>query len=214
MKVERILIDRLLGHPGNVNVMRGEVLLKLKGHIARGGRYEPLVVRVHPERAGCYQILNGHHRKKVLEQLGYAEAECVVWDVSDEEGLMLLATLNRLNGEDDPKGRALLLTRLAGRFDREALLKQLPETRGQLEKMLAVARGPGVVEAKALGEMPQAMVFFVNGEQREKIEEGLRKVKERLFKEKDLSRGELLMWMATAAGSGRIKNYETRMRNQ
>jgi len=37
MKVERIGMSKLLGHPGNVNVMRGEVMAKLKGHIAKGG---------------------------------------------------------------------------------------------------------------------------------------------------------------------------------
>jgi len=156
------------------------------------------VVRRHPARAGCYQILNGHHRKKVLEQLGYAEAECVVWEVSDEEALMLLATLNRLNGEDDPRGRALLLTRLAGRFDREALLKQLPETRVQLEKMLAVVGRPKVMEMRAMGEMPQAMVFFVKQKERDVIESGLKTIRERFDKEKEVTRGDLLYLMAMA----------------
>ena len=204
MRIERIGMERLLGHPGNVNVMRGEVMAKLKGHIERGGRYEPLVVRVHPERGGCYQILNGHHRKKVLEQLGYEEAECVVWEVSDEEALMLLATLNRLSGEDDPKGRGRLLTRLAGRINREELLGQLPETRGQLEKLLAAAQRATVVESKGLGEMPQAMVFFVKRGQRDKIEEGLRRIRERCGQGKEVTRGEALELMALNVGE-RIK---------
>jgi len=207
-------MEKLLGHPGNVNVMGGEVMAKLKRHIEKGGRYEPLVVRVHPVRAGCYQILNGHHRKKVLEQLGYGEAECVVWDVSDEDALMLLATLNRLNGEDDPKGRAVLLTQLAGRFDRESLLKQVPETRGQLEKMLSVAGRCKLVEPPVVGEMPEAMVFFVNREQRGKIEEGLGKVKEKYGRGKEVSRGNLLMLMAEVARWKIIKKDEAIMNVQ
>ena len=79
MQIERIELGKLVDHPDNCNVMDERLLGKLKGLIGARGRYEPLVVRVHPTRVGCYELINGHHRRKVLAALGHEAAECVVW---------------------------------------------------------------------------------------------------------------------------------------
>ena len=42
---QMVALDQLTAHPGNANVMPDELLEKLKGHIARSGRYPALVVR-------------------------------------------------------------------------------------------------------------------------------------------------------------------------
>ena len=112
--------------------MSGEVMGKLRRHIERTGRYEPLVVRPHPAIGGAFELINGHHRKEVLESLGYAEAQCLVWDLSDAETLMLLATINRLGGEDAPGKRLGLLESLSEAMAASAaeLAKFLPESGG------------------------------------------------------------------------------------
>jgi len=107
MKIESIPLHRLVAHLANANVMDGATLAKLRDHIERQGYYEPLVVRPYPKRAEYYEIINGHHRRRVLEQLNRSYADCVVWQISDEQALMLLATLNRLAGQDDPSRRAI-----------------------------------------------------------------------------------------------------------
>jgi ParB family transcriptional regulator, chromosome partitioning protein len=199
MKIEEIALDRLLSHPANANVMREDTLRKLRRHIEKQGFYEPLSVRHHPSKAGCYELLNGHHRKRVLEQLEYAQAQCVVWQVDDEQALLLLATLNRLCGQDDAYKRAELLEKLSQRLGREELLKQLPEKRVQLEKLLAVRQRAAVTEPKELPEIPQAMTFFVNGKQKETIETSLQKVREKVGgddPEVKMTRGDLLAVMA------------------
>ena len=48
-----------------------------------------------------FQIINGCHRCRALAKLGKKKAECVVWDVDDEQTDILLATLNRLGGKDE-----------------------------------------------------------------------------------------------------------------
>lgn len=199
MKIEKIPLYKLVAHPSNANVMSEETLRKLRRHIEQQGFYEPLAVRCHPSKANCYQLLNGHHRKCVLEQLEHQYADCVVWQVNDEQALMLLATLNRLSGQDDPYKRSELLEKLSQRFGQEELLKQLPEKQQQLEKLLACRRAPEVLEPESLPELPQAMTFFVNDKQKETIETSLRQLRNQLAgddPDAKMKRGDLLAVMA------------------
>ena len=90
-------LDDLVPHPLNSNVMSEDLREKLKAHIKRTRRYPFLVVRPFGEK---YQVLDGHHRVAILRDLGHTEARCDVWDVDDREAKLLLATLNRLEGQD------------------------------------------------------------------------------------------------------------------
>ena len=45
MTLRWLLLDALDSHPENANRMSADRLEKLKGHIERTGRYEPLIVR-------------------------------------------------------------------------------------------------------------------------------------------------------------------------
>ena len=178
MKIVEIELGKLIAHPANANVMSEPLVKRLRKHIEQTGMYEPLVVRRHPRQAGCYELLNGHHRKGVLEQLKHERAQCVVWDVSDAQALMLLATLNRLSGRDDAHRRAELLGQLAEGCDHKRLLESLPETRKQLQKLLALREVPEPVTPDELEVMPVAMTFFVTAEQKAIVEQGLKVARE------------------------------------
>ncbi len=183
----------------NSNVMTEEGMKKLQRHIERTGRYEPLVVRplkeethtlaptsselqsVAPGEAGGaarYQVLNGHHRLEVLRRLGRTTARCEVWEVDEREALLLLATLNRLEGRDDPMRRAALVAELAGTAgeDVAALAKFLPEDRAALERALALGRealpGPVGAEAARAGTL-RPMTFFLRVEEMEVVRKAL-----------------------------------------
>ena len=106
MALRWVPIDCLEPHPENANRMLPGLLEKLKSHIRRTGRYEPLVVRPMGRaqaKAQCggendrpqsgrlerrapsesrYQILNGHHRAEVLKALGHTRARCDVCGTS------------------------------------------------------------------------------------------------------------------------------------
>jgi len=127
-RLVRVPFDRLRPHPANANVMDEERLEKLAANIAQEGNYPPLVVRPHPEEPGCYQVLDGHQRSQVLKYLRHEEALCYVWPCDDHTALILLATLNRLEGQDDPLKRAELLRELTQLASPEDLAQLLPES--------------------------------------------------------------------------------------
>jgi ParB-like chromosome segregation protein Spo0J len=129
-------LSRLHPHPANPNLMSEERRGALARHIERQGRYPPLVVRPHPELEGHYQILDGHQRGEVLRQLGLEEALCFLWPCDDEQALLLLATLNRLEGEDVPGRRADLIGELAALLPPEELALLLPEDPTEIEQAL------------------------------------------------------------------------------
>ena len=174
MKIERIGLSRLVAHPGNPNRMSEGTFRKLLRNIERTGRYEPIVVRPCPQSAGYFEIINGHHRSRVLEKLGYKEANCVVWDVDDAETDILLSTLNRLGGRDDVAKKAEILGRLKERFAGREIAKMLPMTAGQAERLAQLAKKSEAV-VESVKSLAKAMVFFVNEEQERVIEEALAK---------------------------------------
>lgn len=171
-EIVSIGLEKLVGHPGNANVMSGGVFRKLVRNIERTGMYEPIVVRHHPRRKGRYEIINGHHRVKALERLGYTKVDCVVWDVDDEQADILLATLNRLCGRDVLDKKLALLRRLRERMGSGELGKLILPTASQIERLTALKLPSVSCEAGAKG-FASALVFFVNDEQKEIIEKAL-----------------------------------------
>lgn len=165
-------LDRLDAHPANSNVMPKALLDKLARSIERTGFYPPIIVRPIGER---YQILDGHHRVLVLKQLGETNVNVVVWQADDEQSLILLATLNRMRGEDDPRKRAALLTKLGQSMDIKELAKRLPEDSQRVQKMLSLHAAPPSPKApRPIDQMPVNLHFFMLPQQRSAVEARLR----------------------------------------
>ena len=181
VETRMIPLEDLVPHPLNANVMPDDLREKLKAHIKRTGRYPFLVVRPHPEEPGKFQVLDGHHRIKVLKDLGHTEARCDIWQVNDREAKILLATLNRLEGQDLPIRRAQLIHELLGEHNVDDLAGLLPETDRQIEELHALLEFPAEEIAAMLEEetaeaekvMPRVMTFVVTPEQEEVIEQAV-----------------------------------------
>jgi len=208
-KIQSIAIDKLVAHPGNPNRQSRANFAKLVRNIELSGRYEPLIVRQKPEvgrqktegRASSesdgpiYQIINGHHRWRALAKLGYNRADCIIWDIDDEQTDILLATLNRLGGRDELAKKLVLLKRLNKRLGSGELAKLLPQTKKQIERLNsmldALRRTPNggysiLDRSKSQGQNRQAgifanpMVFFVSDTQQRVIEDALSLARENL----------------------------------
>ena len=173
-----IALDDLVAHPLNSNIMPPDLQAKLRAHIKRTRRYPYLIVRPHPEEPGKFQVLDGHHRIAILRELGHAEARCDVWEVDDREAKLLLATLNRLQGQDQPRKRAELVHELLAEMSVTDLGGLLPETDKQLEELHALLEFPAEEVAALLQEqaeeaekvLPRVLTFVVSAEQEQLIE--------------------------------------------
>ena len=134
----RVPLDRLHPHPHNANVMAPERRAVLRRNLERHDRYPPLVARPHPDRAGHWQLLDGHQRWAVLREMGQGEARVFPWPCDDATALVLLATLNRLEGADVPAKRADLVAALQESFALQDLAALLPEDAAAITDLAAL----------------------------------------------------------------------------
>ncbi len=207
--IRKIPIDKLMPHPDNPNKMSKVTFAKLVRNIERTGRYEPLIVRPitksinRLERKArrekflensavtacsavkescCFQIINGHHRWLALKQLGHKTADAIVWDVDDGQANILLATLNRLCGQDVLDKKIALLKRLNEKMQPAEIAKLLPQTKAQLEKLIQLTTSDcrmsienfksQILNRKAKIFL-NPLVFFVSDAQQQVIENAL-----------------------------------------
>jgi ParB/RepB/Spo0J family partition protein len=178
-KIKQIALSKLFAHPDNPNVMSEATFRKLVRNIERTGLYEPIVVRPHPDKKGSFQIINGHHRVKALERLGRKEADCVVWDVDDEQTAVLLTTLNRLAGSDILAKKVELLKKLTEQMGTAQLAKLLPQTAKQIERLTNLKLNSVPVKLNA-ESFAVPLVFFVTKQQQGVIEEALSSIEHRV----------------------------------
>ncbi|NIA07874.1 MAG: ParB N-terminal domain-containing protein [Actinobacteria bacterium] len=179
---EMVSADELISHPDNANVMSAEFLEKLKGHIARSGRYPALIVRslgnsqLHPDQQGKLQVLDGHHRLNVLKELSYRKVRVDNWgDLSDAQAKLLVATLNRLQGQDDPDKRAQLLGGLQQDLELSSsqLTELLPESQAELDKLLELNAPPAELAHPDDEQLALPWTVFATVEQIAVIEEAI-----------------------------------------
>lgn len=165
--MQTIPLAKLHAHPDNANVMREADLSTLVRLMSESGDYPALIARPHPTIEGEFEMLDGHHRKLALERMGRAEARCEVWEVDDDRATLLLLTLNRLRGEDDPYRRAALVRQAAVRMELRELAARLPEDARKLKKLLAVNEAPSAPRPpRAPDDLPRAITFFLTAGQR------------------------------------------------
>jgi len=171
-------LESLVPHPGNANVMPRHLFRKLCAHIRRTRRYPPLVVRPHPDpaRANSFEILDGHHRARALREVGETHARCDVWQVDDREAVLLLLTLNRLEGSDDPAKRARLLDDLRSLdsllLDPREVAKLVSEDAAALERLKELAKPPLLLSDPAAFDHErdiEPVTFFLTRTQRSRL---------------------------------------------
>ncbi len=175
---KQIPLDDLIPHPLNSNSLPEDLRAKLLAHIRRTGRYPHIIVRPHPEEPNRFQIIDGHHRAGILRELGHREARCDVWLIDDRETKLLLATLNRLEGQDLPIRRAQLLHELLGEWSATDLGGLLPETEAEIEDLHSLLEFPAeeiadqlITEAEEREKtLPLVLHYVVTPDQAEVIE--------------------------------------------
>jgi len=179
----RIPLDKLLPHPENPNRMSKQNFEKLKRHIKQTGNYEPLIVRQHPEIENAFQIINGHHRADALKQIGETFADCVEWDVDDDQARILLATLNRLGGKDELSIKAELIKSLSEKFSTKELGKLLPDAKQAIERLKDITKPPAQFAEDSKAFL-NTLIFFLNDEQIKIVDDALEKATQQSLERK------------------------------
>jgi hypothetical protein len=171
---EELPLELLKDNRSAPNRMPRMFYKKLRYNIQRIGRYETLTVRRHPERNGCFEVLNGHARLQVLRVLGASSVKCDIWEVSDLEAHLFLAVLNRLCGSEVPELRMGLLFDLLKEIPKNELAAHIPETLSHLDKLAqleAISKEPEITSFEKSFEKPGAIVmnFHLKREQYEVV---------------------------------------------
>lgn len=193
-----IALGKLVAHTASANRQSKLTFGKLARNIERSELYEPLIVRPYRGRGGYFEIINGCHRWRALAKLGYETADCIVWEVDDEQTEILLSTLNRLGGTDELGKKQALLRRLNRRRASAELGKVLPQTARQIERLVNMER-PGAAEKAKATNFANPVMFFVNDGQQEIIEKAISLVGE--------CGGKMTKAGKRAAGLARIAKY-------
>lgn len=93
--MEKILIKKLNPAKYNPRSISEIELTRLKNLIKEFGLVEPLVVNKD------YTVIGGHQRLKVLQELNYKEADCIVVNLDKKKEKLLNLALNKISGEWD-----------------------------------------------------------------------------------------------------------------
>lgn len=170
-----ITLNKLHAHPSNANRMSRAHYQQLVQRIRQTRRYPRLIVRPHPSIHDAWQVLDGHHRLAALKDIGETAAYCDVWsDIDDEHATILLLTLNRLRGNDDPKRRGELLSALCEAVGEQRLPGLVPETPARLKRLLSVAATPPTpVRPAMITPTREPVTFFMTSAQRSRLDEHL-----------------------------------------
>lgn len=72
---------------------------ELAESIEQEGQLKPIIVRSHPSKPNCYQVVDGEHRIRALRKLGRSVVRAEVRRLSDEEAYLLAIRVNEMHGK-------------------------------------------------------------------------------------------------------------------
>lgn len=130
-------------------------LAALKASIAERGQEVPILVRPHPDLEGTYQVAYGHRRLHAARQLG-RKVKAVVRDMTDTELVVSQGVENSARHDLSYIERALFASRLEDRgFERAVIIDALSTDKGELSKLIAVAKAIPERVITAIGPAPK-----------------------------------------------------------
>ena len=127
-----------------------------KQSIADRGQEVPILVRPHPANEGRYQVAYGHRRLRAAAALG-RKVRAVVRELSDTELVIAQGIENSQRKDLSYIERALFAARLEDKgFERSVIIDALATDKGELSKLISVARAVPELVIEAIGPAPKA----------------------------------------------------------
>ncbi len=137
MKTVELPVKYLREAPWNANRMNEEMLAHLKESIRRYGLVTNLVARKLANNS--YEVLSGNQRLKLLAEMGFKAAPCVVVKLDDARARLLSQALNHIQGEDDIGLRIELLRDVLKDIPEDEVAAILPETASSLKALTSIS---------------------------------------------------------------------------
>jgi ParB family chromosome partitioning protein len=72
---------------------------ELAESIEREGQLKPIIVRPHPKKQNCYQVVDGEHRIRAFRKLGRSLIRAEIRSLNDEEACLLAMRVNEMHGK-------------------------------------------------------------------------------------------------------------------
>ena len=187
LNIVSIKIGQITPNNYNPNVVSEDILAKLRAEISQKGLCEPIILR----RKGNdgYEIVDGEHRWRVCQELGWEEIPCIIQDYDDNEAKIKTLQLNYMRGSAVPVKLASLIHELSKEIKLEDLAKRLPYEEPQMLNNLELLKLPedfsqSVEEQarKEAEELPSVISFVLYKNQLEIAEKAIKIAIEKLPK--------------------------------
>lgn len=156
-EIRKVTIDELDHIPGNTNEMTEGEFNSLCEGIAESGIVPPPIIAPRNNR---YVIIDGNHRKKAAELLGYTELDCVVLVDLDDEDLqdILSARLNIIRGTPNKRAFTALWMRVRERMPEAEAMKALGITSERRLHQLIIPPKRKIAAATVIDEEVKRMM--------------------------------------------------------
>jgi ParB family chromosome partitioning protein len=168
-------MDKLREAPWNANVMDRRTSDRLRESVSRYGLLQPLVIR--PVAESAYETLSGNQRLRIMREMGFESAPCVIVNLGDSEAMLLAQALNAIRGEDDLAIKGSLLKKILSAIPEDKVLSLLPETTESLKALSSIGQEDLAQHLKAWEQAQTArlkhMQLQFSGEQLETVEKAL-----------------------------------------
>jgi ParB family transcriptional regulator, chromosome partitioning protein len=175
LKTTELRIELLEEAPWNPNHLDAAGMRRLRESLARYGLVQPLVVRTLASHR--YEVLNGNHRLRVLNDLTIKTVPCVVVDADDAEAMLLAEALNGIHGDDDLAMKGAVLKKILADVPPEEVLSLLPETAESLQALSTIGQEDLAEHLQAWQRAQAArlrhMQLQLSAEQMETVEKAL-----------------------------------------
>jgi ParB family transcriptional regulator, chromosome partitioning protein len=134
----------------------GDSFADFKRVIEERGQEVPILVRPHPDHPGRYQVAYGHRRLRALRELG-RQVRAVVRALDDAQLVVAQGLENSARQDLTYIEKALFARRLEDRgFERSVIIDALSTDKGELSKLIAVARAVPESIVSRIGPAPKA----------------------------------------------------------